>query len=199
MLGLDLALFCGEAQGLRADAKHGSSLCQVHPPVGLGRLRTIDWDSVVAAKRCHPFTGPAIAVSSANIIAIEQARDHVVAADARQQPYRLNDFLCSTVARLSSPAARYAQFGMNTSHPVNDKDDLSALRVNVGDHFANEFAHNAFLQTAVSARITPDRLQISCQHRELLRTRWRRHRGLADMPFNSVLQFGDALERAIPA
>src|SRR6516225_11581618 len=48
---------------------------------------------------------------------------------------------------------------MNTSHPVNDKDDLSALRVNVGDHFANEFAHNAFLQADVSTRITPDRFR----------------------------------------
>jgi hypothetical protein len=28
---------CGEAQGLRADAKHGSSPSQLHPPVGLGR------------------------------------------------------------------------------------------------------------------------------------------------------------------
>src|SRR5437899_2449710 len=98
MLGLDLALFCGEAQGLRADAKHGGSPRQVHPTVGLGRLGTIDRDGVVAAKRRHPFAGPAIAVSSANIIAIEQARDHVVAADARQQPYRLNDFLCSLSA-----------------------------------------------------------------------------------------------------
>ena len=74
MLGLDLALFCGEAQGLRADAKHGGSPRQVHPTVGLGRLGTIDRDGVVAAKRRHPFAGPAIAVSSANIIAIEQAQ-----------------------------------------------------------------------------------------------------------------------------
>jgi hypothetical protein len=154
---------------------------------------------VVAAKRGHPFAGPAIAVSGANIIAIEHARDHIVATDARQQPYRLNDFLCSTVARLSSPAAPYAQFGMNTSRPVNDKDDLPALRVNVGDYFANEFAQNAFLQTDVSARITPDHLQISCQPCELLRTRWRGHRGLTDMLFNSALQLADALERAIPA
>src|SRR6266852_5578942 len=80
---------------------------------------------------------------------------------------------------------------MNTSHPVNDKDDLSALRVNVGDHFANEFAHNAFLQADVSTRITPDRLQISCQHRELLRTRW----APSPRSCRDAVQFGSPVQR----
>jgi hypothetical protein len=42
----------------------------------------------VAAKRCHAFAGPAIAVSSAKIIAVEQARDHVVTAYACKRAYR---------------------------------------------------------------------------------------------------------------
>jgi len=71
MHGFDFVLFCGEAQGLRADSKHGGGPRQVHPALGLGRLGTIDRNSVVAAKRRHPFAGPAIAVSSANIIAVE--------------------------------------------------------------------------------------------------------------------------------
>src|SRR5271165_222452 len=198
MFGLDLALLCSKAQGLRADSEHGGGPRQVHPPLGLGHLRTIDRDFVVAAKRRHPFAGPAIAVSSTKIITVKQSCDHVIAADARQQPYRLHDFR-STVARLSSPASSYAKFGVNTAHPVHNKNYLSTLRVEVSDHFVNELARNALLQPNVSARITPDRFQIIRQGCELLGARRCFRRRLADMLFDSALQLPDAFESTIPA
>src|SRR6266478_6515979 len=68
MQRFDLAPLCGEPQRLRADAEQGGGPRQVHPPFGLGHLGMIDRDFVVAAKRCHPFAGPAIAVSGAKII-----------------------------------------------------------------------------------------------------------------------------------
>ena len=42
---------------------------------------------MVAAQRGHPFAGKTIAVPGAKIVAIEQARDHIVAANAREQAH----------------------------------------------------------------------------------------------------------------
>ena len=106
MQGLDFTLFRGDAQRFRANAEHGSCSRQVHPAFGLSRLVTIDGYFVVAAKRCHPFAGPAIAVSGAKIIAVEQARDHIVAAYARKDAYRLTSFRCRTVALPTPPAGQ---------------------------------------------------------------------------------------------
>jgi len=46
----------------------------------------------MAAKRCHAFAGPAIAVSSTKAVAVEQARNHIVAAHKCKHAYRLYDF-----------------------------------------------------------------------------------------------------------
>jgi hypothetical protein len=165
-----LALFSGKTQRFRTDAKDGGGSRQVHPAFGLSRLVTIDGYFVMAAKRCHPFAGPAIVVSGAKIISVEQARDHIVAAYARKDAYRLHSFRRRTVS-LPTPPARQAQFGMNATHPMHDKNDLSALFVEVGDHLANELAHDALLQAHVGCRITPDRFQIGSQRRELPRAR----------------------------
>lgn len=125
---------------------------------------------MVAAERCHPFAGKAIAVSGAKIIAVEKASDHIVAANAREQADCFDDFLCCAVA-LSTPSARQAQFGMNAAHPVHDENDLSLLGIEVGDHFAKELAHDALLRSDVGRRLTPDRLQIERQRHELFGAR----------------------------
>jgi hypothetical protein len=41
---------------------------------------------------------------------------------------------------------------MDTPHPMHHENDLSALFVEIGDHLANEFAHDALLQTLSSSR-----------------------------------------------
>src|SRR5712691_1682277 len=125
MLGLDLALLCSEAQRFWADADQGGGLRQVHPAVGLARLGMTDGDFVVAAKRCHPFAGPPIAMSSAKIVTVEHARDYVIAACVGEQAHRLHNFRCGAVASSSPPAARHAYLGMNTAHPVHNKNNLS--------------------------------------------------------------------------
>jgi hypothetical protein len=69
------------------------------------RLGLIDGDFIVAAKRCHAFAGPAIAVSSTKAVAVEQARNHIVAAHKCKRAYRLYDFRRRTVALPASAAS----------------------------------------------------------------------------------------------
>ncbi|MGZ8396399.1 MAG: hypothetical protein ACXW3X_07575 [Rhodoplanes sp.] len=153
----------------------------------------MDGNLMVAAERCHPFAGKAIAVSGAKIIAVEKASDHIVAANAREQADCFDDFLCCAVA-LSTPSARQAQFGMNAAHPVHDENDLSLLGIEVGDHFAKELAHDALLRSDVGRRLTPDRLQIERQRHELFGARRCFRRRLAHVFFDTTLQFSDTFE-----
>ena len=151
----------------------------------------------MAAKRCHAFAGPAIAVSSTKAVAIEQARNHIVAAHKCKRAYRLYDFRRRTVA-LPTSAAWQTQFGMDTPHPMHHENDLSALFVEIGDHLANEFAHDVLLQTHVRRRIAPDCFQVDRQRRKLLRARRCRCSGLAEVFLDSAFQLRDTLESAVP-
>ena len=56
----------------------------------------------MAAKRCHAFAGPAIAVSSTKAVAVEQARNHIVAAHKCKRAYRLYDFRRRRTDRLGT-------------------------------------------------------------------------------------------------
>ena len=104
---VEVTLFSGDAKYFGADAKPSGGFAQVHPTLSFSDLRTMHGYVMVAAQRGYSLTGKAIAVSGAQIITIEQASDHIVAANAREQAHRFDDFLCGAVA-LSTPPARQA-------------------------------------------------------------------------------------------
>src|SRR5207253_113425 len=93
----------------------------------------VDWDLVMRPQRRHAFPGPTITMPGTEIVAIEDAGDQIVAADAHQHSYRLDDVFRRAVA-LPAPASREAQLRMHPTHPVDEQDDLACLGVDVGDH-----------------------------------------------------------------
>jgi hypothetical protein len=50
--------------------------------------------------------------------------------------------------------------GMRAAHPVEDKDDLGALLVKVGDRLVDHGPHDALFQPPVGRRRRPDRLEV---------------------------------------
>ncbi len=149
MRGFDFALLCGEAQRLRADAEQGGGPRQVHPPSASPVSATIDRNlwwlrSDVTRSRVQRLPCPVRRSLRLSTPAITSS------LHARTSTRTASTISVAVLLRLSPPAARQAQLGVDTAHPVHDENDLSALRVEVGDHLANELAHDALLQTDVS-------------------------------------------------
>jgi hypothetical protein len=46
---------------------------------------------------------------------------------------------------LASALSRQVQIGMNAAHPVDQKNDLDSLGVDIGNHFVDDGAHDALL------------------------------------------------------
>src|SRR4030095_4580845 len=156
VLGFDLSTLGCDPQRLWAETKELGRLCQVHPSFRFVRVGPMDRNLMVASERCHPLTGPTVAVTGAQVVAIEQTRDQIIAADTHELPYCFNDLLRRAIA-LSPAPSRQAELGVDAAHPVDNENDLSDLRIRVGDHLPDQRSHDALLQTDVARRVLPDR------------------------------------------
>src|SRR5213082_4201068 len=52
---------------------------------------------------------------------------------------------------------------MHAAFPVNDQDDLTGLGIGIDDDFVNECSNEAFLQSDIRVRISPDGLKVRSQ------------------------------------
>ena len=70
VLGFDLSMLGRDTKRLLAETKELGCLCQVHPSFRFMRVGPMDRNLVVASERRHPLTGPTVAVTGAQVVAI---------------------------------------------------------------------------------------------------------------------------------
>jgi len=88
---------------------------------------------------------------------------------------------------------------MHAAFPVNDQDDLTGLGIGIDDDFVNECSNEAFLQSDIRVRISPDGLKVRGQILKFV-SGW--DQGLTAavrVLLDALLDFADTLQCGIPA
>lgn len=158
----------------------------------------MDGDCVVGPRAGDALSRPAVLVSRAQSIPIENAGDEVIVGDEYELANGIEDVGGGGVA-LAAAATREPKFGMDASRPVDEQDDLCGVIVDIGHHLVHECADDALLQSCVGRRRLPHGAKIVGQGQQ--RTDLLRH-GLRDyrlMRRDLRLHLGDAFQRAVPA
>src|SRR6266436_3382661 len=133
---------------LNSQGPSGSGLGQVQP-FRLALLGgTIDRDLVVRPHRGHALPGPAIAMTSGELVAIEQTRDYIVVGNSDQQAHGRYSIRRRAVA-LPTPAPRQAQRRVNATSPMHEKADLTGFVVDIGDDLFDHGPHDPLFQPGV--------------------------------------------------
>jgi hypothetical protein len=102
----------------------------------------------VRPHRGDALAGPAVAVPGLEAVAIEKARDQVVAGDQHKLAHGFDDVGRCAVA-LPAPALRQAHLAVGAACPVHDQNDLRRGVVDIGDHFVDQDAHDPLPQPSV--------------------------------------------------
>jgi len=92
-------------------------------------------------------------VASGEPVSIEQACDQVVGGDPHQHADGFDDLHRGAVA--PSAAAGQTQLGMNAAGPMEHEDDLTRLRLDIGDDLMDQRPYDALLQPRIGSRIRP--------------------------------------------
>jgi hypothetical protein len=125
----------------------------------------------VASHRGDTFAVPAVAVARLEPTPIERRSDRVILHDEGELTHGLDDVGRRAVS-LPPPAAGQAMLGMSAPYPVNDKDDLSRIFVDIDNGLVDHCPDNALLQPCVGCRRRPDSTEILGQVGEGDRSGW---------------------------
>ena len=111
------------------------------------------------SQRANAFAVPAVAIAGKQPVSVQDAGNDIVVRNQSELLDGFDDVRRRAVA-LAAPSSRQAQFGMDTTDPVNDQYNLAGVGIDVGDHLVNEGPYNAFFEPCIRCRSGPDGLQI---------------------------------------
>jgi hypothetical protein len=95
-------------------------------------------------------------------VPVQDAGDEIIIGDQ----YELangGDHVSRSAVALTSAASWQTHLAVDTAHPVDDEDYLGRLRVDIGHHFLDDGAHDAFLEPRICCRSGPDSLEVRRQ------------------------------------
>lgn len=153
---LDVAGLGGESEGFCCNAEQARGVGQVEPGFDAVRSRAEHRDLVMRPERGDPFAGPSVSMAGQQAVSVEDSCNQIVGGDKDKLTYRRDDLGSGAVALAPTPL-RQAQLGMHAADPVDQKGDLGGVVVDVGDHFEDDGAHDAFLESGIGGRRRPDR------------------------------------------
>ena len=128
MLGLDLTALKGYAERRAVDIQELGCLIEIHPPFGILALSRVTRNFVIGSQSDDPLFCPPITTARPQTIAGENARDHFIGTNARQNPHCFHNVLWSLCAILTAPSAAYTQLSMNPALPMNDQDKFASIQ-----------------------------------------------------------------------
>ena len=120
MLGLDFPALKCYAECSAVDIQEVGCLSEIHPPFRFLPLGGVANDLVVRTQGCDPLFCPPVTTARPQAIAGENARDHFIGTNARQNPHCFHHILWSLCAILTAPSTAYVQLSMNPALPMND-------------------------------------------------------------------------------
>src|SRR5262245_11060381 len=168
MLSFNLSSFDSQPE---RDAAYLQMLCSFsksQPAFGFTPISTIRGDTVMAAQRGHPFTGPAVPHTGDQSAAAQSTGDRIIRADAHKHSYSIDDLAGCMSSAVAAPSARNADFCVRAALPVNDGDDLTCCSIYIDNNLFDQSPHNALLQARIGFRMAPHFLEVACQSLELL-------------------------------
>jgi len=161
----DLAGFCRAPECLGGDVEKLRGLVQLQPGFDLVFRRLMYGDAVMRAQRRHPFAGPAIAIARDEAIPVQDAGDEIVMGDQHKLADR-GDYVGRRVVALAAPAPGQTYLAVGTADPMDNKQDLCRLLVDIGDHLVDDGAHDALPQPSIRGGSGPHALQVGCERDE---------------------------------
>jgi hypothetical protein len=87
VLGLDLTVLKGYAEHRAVDIQEVGCLSEIHPPFGILALSRVTRNFVIGSQSDNPLFCPPVATARPQTIAGENARDHFIGTNARQNPH----------------------------------------------------------------------------------------------------------------
>lgn len=120
MIGGDITAIDGKPESPGTYVEQYGSIGQVHPGSPLLVSRTAR-NAMMAAQCCDWLSRPAIPAPRNMTVAVQNASDEVIAANASQNSNRFDQLPRSLRAALATTSARQAQFCMCTAFPVQSE------------------------------------------------------------------------------
>ena len=87
-------------------------------------------------------------------VPVQDAGDKIIIGNQHQLS-DCGNHISGRAAALPTPSSGQAQLGVNAADPVDDQNDLGRRRIDIGDYFMDNGAHDALLQSRVSRWVSP--------------------------------------------
>jgi hypothetical protein len=125
VVGRDIATINGKPEGSRTYVEQSSGIGQVHPRLWLLLVSLIAGNAMMAAQCGDSLSRPAIPASGEMTVAVQNASDEVIVANASQNTNGFDQLPRSLCAALATTSARQALFCMCTAFPVQGENKLA--------------------------------------------------------------------------
>src|ERR1700739_2536888 len=145
MLGTKRACLDGQAQRSSTDIQKRGCFAEIHPAIHFLILWIITRNVVITSQRSNSFLCPSIATPRFVSVAIENASNEFIIADIGEQSDGLNQPFVSVRIVISATPAGHTYFRMQSTLPMNNKDDLTARAIDIRDYFLDQRADDPFL------------------------------------------------------